>query len=255
MRNDSNFFQRIRNTGKTLPKIRITGKTLPKLDSIWVATQLGADRIILRPTKKAWFIRHAESESNAGIRTSHNATIPLTPTGQSQAKKIASEFTSPPELIVTSKYLRTKQTAEPLIKKYPNVPCEEWQIHEFSYISPVRCQNMDKEERAPIRHAYWKSADPFYRDDENVESFADFIERVKNTLGILRSRPENFTVLFSHGLFIEAVLWIIQYNIDELDAKLMTDFKKFTKSNQILNGEIVELVFERNGILLTRFKK
>jgi 2,3-bisphosphoglycerate-dependent phosphoglycerate mutase len=49
-----------------------------------------------------WFIRHGESESNAGLPTFDTAKIELTPRGFAQAKQIVEAFTRPPSLIVTS---------------------------------------------------------------------------------------------------------------------------------------------------------
>ena len=62
-----------------------------------------------------WLIRHGESEANAGLPTSDVALIELTEKGHQQAQKVASAFTQAPSLIVTSPYIRTKQTAQPTI--------------------------------------------------------------------------------------------------------------------------------------------
>ena len=41
--------------------------------------------------KHVWFIRHAESASNAGSKTSDSATIPITDLGQKQAEELANK--------------------------------------------------------------------------------------------------------------------------------------------------------------------
>jgi broad specificity phosphatase PhoE len=46
------------------------------------------------------FIRHAESESNAGLRTEHPATIRLTERGQSQAALTAKILTRPALVVI-----------------------------------------------------------------------------------------------------------------------------------------------------------
>ena len=126
---------------------------------------------------KICFIRHAESESNAGGRSSDPATIPLSKQGIAQAEALALTLSDKPSLVVTSRYIRTKQTASPVIKKFKDVSHEEWDIHEFTYLSPTKCENTTSADRLPMVQAYWEKCDPFYCDGEGAESFIDFIKR------------------------------------------------------------------------------
>ena len=69
-----------------------------------------------------YIIRHAESRSNAGHRTSSPADNPITEKGQAQAQELAQKIRNTnitPDLIVISPYLRTKMTATPTMKLYP----------------------------------------------------------------------------------------------------------------------------------------
>ena len=127
-------------------------------------------------TKRIWLIRHAESVSNVGMSTSDPATISLSPKGFEQANSIVQKFTGCPELIVTSPHIRAKQTAEPLIKNYPNVLHEEWGVQEFTYLSPAKCQNMTRDERLPMVKRYWELSNPLYCDGPGAESFSEFIK-------------------------------------------------------------------------------
>ena len=86
----------------------------------------------LQKTKNVLFIRHSESVANAGKKTSDPALIEITDLGKKQAIGIANAIEYPPELIITSPYLRTKQTALPTIKKYPNAKHEEWLVPALS---------------------------------------------------------------------------------------------------------------------------
>src|SRR5947199_2089152 len=88
---------------------------------------------IMPPT--VWFIRHAESEANAGLSTTDPMHIALTPKGQRQAQQIAQFFPRPPSLIIASHYIRTQQTAEPTCARFPWVPREIWPVHEFTYLA------------------------------------------------------------------------------------------------------------------------
>ena len=74
--------------------------------------------------KTFWFIRHGQSKSNAGEKSTSPSTTPLTENGQLQAKHIADCINQQPELIITSPYYRTEQTAKPTLEKYPEVKHE-----------------------------------------------------------------------------------------------------------------------------------
>ena len=78
-------------------------------------------------------IRHGESLSNAGKPTSSPQNVPLTKLGKKQAEYIAEylKSQSPLDLIVTSSYARSKQTAEQTILSFPLVPQKEWLVQEF----------------------------------------------------------------------------------------------------------------------------
>ena len=68
---------------------------------------------------RVWLIRHGQSESNAGLPSADWQGIPLTELGHQQAERIAEVFADPPQLIVSSPYLRAQQTAQPTIARYP----------------------------------------------------------------------------------------------------------------------------------------
>jgi broad specificity phosphatase PhoE len=55
-------------------------------------------------------IRHSESAANAGLATTAPDSIPLTETGQLQARTLAESFMSAPDLIISSPLERTIAT-------------------------------------------------------------------------------------------------------------------------------------------------
>jgi probable phosphoglycerate mutase len=190
-----------------------------------------------------WLIRHAESEANAGLRTSDPSKIGLTPTGIEQAKCIEAYFDTQPSLIVTSSYTRTKQTAEPVMWKFQDIQHEEWPVHEFTYLSPLHCQQTTREERRPMVHAYWHRCDPFYIDGDGAESFSDMMSRVEDTLRRLERSEDDFIAIFSHGIFIRAILWSLLSSPVEMNSNSMKRFKAFIEAMEMPNGSIVKLKF------------
>lgn len=192
-----------------------------------------------KPTKKIWLFRHGESAADAGGKTSDSASIPLTSAGRSQAETIAQGINEAPELIITSPYVRALETAMPLQKRYPNVVCEHWPVHEFTYISTARCENTTVNDRKPMVEAYWKKADPDYRDGEGAESFDSFIERALECLYTLQGRKEKFIVIFTHAQFMGGIKWLYDNNKKKPD---MRTFREFIIKLAIKNGQKIEFL-------------
>jgi 2,3-bisphosphoglycerate-dependent phosphoglycerate mutase len=190
---------------------------------------------------KICFIRHAESESNAGGRTSDPATILLSKQGIAQAEALALTLSNKPSLVVTSRYIRTKQTALPVIKKFKDVSHEEWDIHEFTYLSPVKCENTNSSDRLSMVREYWEKCDPSYSDGVGAESFVDLISRANQTIKKLRLLDNRNIMIFSHEQFIKAVLWLIASDRNPLDSKNMKSFRQVLLTDRISNCGKVEI--------------
>lgn len=190
------------------------------------------------------FIRHAESEANVGQATEHPATIKLTPKGIEQAHAIADSFMRAPDLIITSPYKRTHETAQPTLSRFPHVPHEEWPVEEFTYLSPLDTLTTPLD-RKPKVDAFWQRQDPLYVDGEGTESFAGFITRVQNVIKRLREAKELSVVVFSHEQFILAILWLFLKNKlapgSSLCPDSMKQFKEFLVTFRIPNGAILPM--------------
>ena len=159
--------------------------------------------------KEIWFIRHGESESNAGLPSQSAASPPLTPKGQDQAARVAEQITRQPDRIIISSYIRTVQTAEPTIARFPNTLVETWPVQEFTYLSHQYYDNQTGPSRIRPSLKYWHTADPDYVDGDQAESFNHFIQRVTQTLDDLKPLDDQFTLIFSHGWFIRALPWVL----------------------------------------------
>lgn len=192
--------------------------------------------------KIIWFIRHAESESNSGGRSSDPATIPLSKQGIAQAEELALSFPESPSLVVTSRFIRTKKTALPTLKRFKGVSQEEWDIHEFTYLSPSKCKNTTRLERLPLVQEYWDRCNPFYCDGEGAESFSDFISRAHQVINKLKRLENQHVALFSHEAFIKAVLWLIRKDCNPLDSEKMKAFRQTLLKDRVPNCGKVEIV-------------
>ncbi|WP_433324353.1 histidine phosphatase family protein [Spirillospora sp. CA-294931] len=191
---------------------------------------------------RAWLIRHGESESNAGLPTNGPGVSPLTPLGRAQAEQVAAAFTEPPSLIVSSTFVRARETAAPTRARFPEVPYEEWPVQEFTYLGELHGPRTTADERRPMAEAYWERADPTATYGGNGESFAALLTRAGAFLERLAARPEERLVaVFTHGLFIRALLWSFATGITTPDEAAMRSYHRFLQVCVTPNGSILEL--------------
>lgn len=151
----------------------------------------------------AWLIRHGESAGNAGLPTQSPASTPLTERGHEQATELQLPR---PSLIVVSRFIRTRQTAEPTINRYPDVPIEVWPVEEYTFLNSAKYVNTTQDERLPFANAYIERNDPNYNDGGDAESFYDVLNRAAETLD--RLKQNQGTAVFSHARFIQALRWV-----------------------------------------------
>lgn len=198
-------------------------------------------------TATIWFIRHTQSKSNIGLPTAGPRFTGLTEKGTNQAKCIAAFFPKSPSLIITSNYQRAQQTARPTLDRFPGVPHEEWAVHEFTYLSRPHSLFMSIQDRKPLADAFWAYRDPFYRDGEGAETFAEFLVRVHKVIEQLCKRTEDFIAVFTHGHFMRAVWWLLRNAPSSLDSESMDYFRNLLTDVNIPNGAILPVTFlDRN---------
>lgn len=197
--------------------------------------------------KTVWWIRHAESANNVGAITESPASAELTPKGFEQAKQLALCFECAPALIVTSSYIRTKQTAQPTLDQFPATPCHVWAVHEYIYLSPARYANTTIDQRRPMAAAFWEKGDPEGVEGVGAESFAMLIARAKAAMARVKATPEEFVAIFSHGMFMKAVIWTLLLNDPPISADAMKRYRSFHYGFDLPNAGIIEMQFHDTG--------
>ena len=193
---------------------------------------------------KIILVRHGQSLANAGGMCGDHTTNPLTELGREQARAFAESFRGSPTRFIRSHYLRARQTAEPLLAKFPAVPVEDWPVHEFSYLA-LTCPVTD-ELLMPRAMVFWQRADPAHIDGSDVESFTAFLTRVRGAANRLAAMPAGeHIVVFTHGFWMQAFRMHLLFP-QATDAELMRSFRRFHNGHFIANTEALE--FEaRNG--------
>ena len=191
-----------------------------------------ATRIIL--------VRHGQSVTNAGGRAADQVSNPLTELGRAQSREFAERLDCKPTLFVTSPFLRAQQTSEPLRQRFPDVPVEEWPIHEFSFLNPALHKGTSEADRESHVVAYWQREDPAYADGPEAESFTLFLDRAREAIRRLLTRgPGGCIVIFTHGFFMQAFRLVLLFP-NATDAELMANFQRFHFLNLIQNIGSIE---------------
>jgi broad specificity phosphatase PhoE len=180
-----------------------------------------------------YLIRHAESQANAGERIACLNSVNLTENGQAQAQKLADNFNDKPDLIVISSFPRTKQTAIPLIKRYPDVPVEIWDVEEFNFLGIDKCKNTVRSQRMKLVEEYYAKNDADHVFGGGAESLNQAAKRADALLEKLAQNKDKKIVIFTHGQFIKTILMRIN--------NIPLTIENFRKIPEIENTGIVEI--------------
>jgi 2,3-bisphosphoglycerate-dependent phosphoglycerate mutase len=151
-----------------------------------------------------WLVRHGQSTANAGEPTRDYSTIPLSSLGELQARTFVARVPRAPDRIVYSSFLRSRQTAQPLIETFPHAEVLERGVHEFSYLWFPGDRLITWQERVPLVEAYWDRLDPHHREAGRGENYGELVERVRSFLAEA-ARWTGFSVVFSHEQFMRGV--------------------------------------------------
>ena len=192
-----------------------------------------------------WFIRHAQSQANAGERTADPSFIELTPVGREQGACVAGLFDRAPDLLVTSPYLRARQTTQFVADKHAQAPLETWPVQEFTYLDRQRCLNTTLAERIPMAREFWDRNDPGYVDGQGTESFAGLMDRAAEMWRrLLAEHDGKWVAVFSHAQFIRAAIWHWMYEGDNATQDGMKRFRGFLRTCPIPNGAVLKVRYD-----------
>lgn len=198
--------------------------------------------------------RHAQSTANAGLPSDQPDTIPLTALGHAQALALSLTFnaSAPPELIVTSPYIRTSQTAAPTRARFPDTPHEVWPIHEFTHLDITRYRGSTQIDRSEDSERYWQRNDPDYNDGTGAESFNQLVGRIDDFLNRIRNLKQQNVAVFSHGMFMRVLLLrLIQPDLkDTVLMQLAAEARELVK---IPNTARMRLDYSHSGRLAAGF--
>lgn len=203
--------------------------------------------------KKIYLIRHAQSESNAGLALRPNHEINLTEFGNTQAVALAdwlNENISKIDGVFISAYARTHQTALPFLQKTGMTAQILDDLHEFNYLDFERIKNMELGELRQLAEDFWTQGND-YQDSDLTDSFDNFIGRVKNVRQAFDVLPNGIYIVFTHGMWIGMLMWQLLHG-ESSRVNNMTKFREFELAIRPKNCEV--FLLENGGIQKVRVR-
>jgi len=183
-------------------------------------------------TKLIYFVRHGETESNAqGIRQGPDG--PLSEKGREQALATARRFPKHkgrPQVIISSPYQRTKETAEIIAKELNmKVKYSDLLVERKNPTEIIGHWGGEREVRAIVD----RMDKSYHADDLRVsdeENFTDLKKRAKKLLAFISRRWERRIIMVTHGIFLKMVVSYMLYG-DKLTASQYNNLSYFNPIN------------------------
>jgi len=189
-----------------------------------------------------WLVRHGVCKTD--VACPWPALVPLTCTGWKQANAIAASCQEIPALVVTSSFLRSQQTAIPLLQKF-SIQSQIWPVHEFTYLGRLHGQPLSKLQRLQFVEAYWSQLDPTLTDE--AESFVTFMLRIQGIVQRLLSLDKPFIVVFTHEMVIRAIQLVLSSDgALNITPTLMADFRCTLLQEPFPTGTILPIRIQDN---------
>jgi broad specificity phosphatase PhoE len=154
------------------------------------------------------FLRHGESEGNAGGFIQGQSDIPLTENGLEQAQALAQAWKSEGmwfHQIFSSPLVRARQTAE-IIAKVLEIPIEfnpVWMERRFGEIEGKSLEEVQQQD--PPVDFY----DPYRAPAKGAETALDLFMRATQGLQDILSRPEGAYLVVAHGAILNMALYSV----------------------------------------------
>lgn len=204
--------------------------------------------------KKIYLIRHAQSESNAGLLINPNHAINITNLGKTQAHELAdwlnANIHEPISDIFTSEYVRTHQTAEPFLQSLTRTATVIDDLHEFNYLDFDNIKDLTFPDIVAMANDFWTKS-PDYQDSDITDSFANFVGRVQNVRAFFDGLPDGTYVAFTHGMWIGMLIWQILHK-DSPRMMNMLRFREFELTVRPKNCEV--FLYQNGGIQKVRVR-
>lgn len=157
--------------------------------------------------KHVYFVRHGESESNVD-RTYRGKDVELTEAGRAQTAVVAERvFKLGVEAIISSDFIRAKDTATLIGERLGITPEEHPIFGEWLEPAHLIGKSYDHPDAKAMREAIHGSDDPEYRHSTE-ENFTEIKDRAIQCLSFLEWHPASRICVISHLSFSRVLIGV-----------------------------------------------
>jgi broad specificity phosphatase PhoE len=178
-----------------------------------------------------YFVRHAQSEGNIS-KLEHHDGVRLTGEGKAQAEILAKRLKNlPVEIILSSTYERTRQTADIINKELGKEIVYSDALVERRIASSVIGKHTLSEEVKTLYNllrANFKKENARHSDEENFE---DLKARAAKALEFIKSQPHENVLVVTHGSFLRAMLAYMVFGKDLTGHEFAQMHRGFNNNN------------------------
>ena len=196
--------------------------------------------------KTVYFVRHGESEGNAGNKF-QSAVEKLTEVGIQQAEYVAKRFASIPiDVILASTMLRAYHTAQKIAELTNKKLVVNDVLVEVSRPTSLHGQTkndpeieaIDAELMRKFGNAEWKHSDE--------ENFYDLQKRAQKAIAMILERPEENICVVTHGFFLRMMFAEMMFGADLTPVT----FLHMNRVMKTFNTGITKIRHEKNMWIL-----
>lgn len=213
--------------------------------------------------KRLWLVRHGQSQGNVARDAAHEAglpvidldlrdvDVPLSDLGHAQAEAAGHWFAAlaeaeKPEVLLSSPYVRARQTAEAICTAgglaggaKPTILDERLREREFGVFDGLTTLGI--RERYPDEASHRAKMGKFYHRPPGGESWADVIFRLRSMLNTINLQyPGKRVMVVAH----QVVVLCLRYILEELTEEQIL---AIDRQAEILNCGIAAYDFEPNA--------
>lgn len=157
--------------------------------------------------KHIYFVRHGQSEANVS-RTYQGKETPLTEAGRAQAATVAERVARlGVEAVITSDFVRARDTAAIISEKAGVTPEEQPVFGEWLEPEHLFGKSYDHPDAHLMREAVYGSDDPEFRHSTE-ESFAEMKARALRCYEILEQHPAERICVIAHLGFLRVLVGV-----------------------------------------------
>ncbi len=198
------------------------------------------------------FVRHAQSVTNAGERWPDPYTIPLSELGKLQAESLS--LTLPTvETVLHSAMIRTRQTIEPYLARYPE--SRSMMLSDLNEMRDLNWRNLVDATSAGIRAelaAWWADPDP-HATRGGEESFAGMHARACRVISSLEQCGFERVIVVTHANYLRLLKCLLERRLLGTLAEQKAQYWALRRDMYVPNAGVCHATWDGTAWVTTEF--